>query len=80
MRVSSSLPSPSRNPARAPRITWGAWVMFSMPPASAMRASPRRIIWAADTTDWMPDPQSRLTVRAGTSTGTPAFRPTWRAP
>ena len=54
--------------------------MFSMPPASARRDSPRRIICAAETTDWMPEPQSRLTVSAGVSTGTPAFRPTWRAP
>ena len=30
-----------------PRITCGAWVMFSVPPATATFDSPRRIIWAA---------------------------------
>ena len=77
---SSSFPSPRRRPVRAPRMTCGAWVMFSMPPARARPDSPRRIMWAAETTDWIPDPHSRFTVRAGTSTGMPAFRPTWRAP
>ena len=80
MSESSSLPSPRRSPVRAPRMTWGACVMFSMPPATARRDSPRRIIWAAETTDWIPDPHRRLTVRAGTSTGMPALSPTWRAP
>ena len=32
------------------------------------------------TTDWIPEPHSRLTVSAGTSIGSPALRPTWRAP
>ncbi len=77
---SSSLPSPRRKPERAPRSTCGAWVMFSIPPASARRDSPSRIICAAETTDWMPEPHSRLTVSAGVSIGTPAFSPTWRAP
>ena len=54
--------------------------MFSMPPATARRDSPSRIICAADTTDWMPEPQSRLTVSAGVSTGAPALSATWRAP
>ncbi len=77
---SSSLPCPRPKPERAPRITCGACDMFSMPPASARRDSPSLIIWAAVTSDWMPDPHSRLTVSAGVSIGRPALRPTWRAP
>ena len=80
MSESSSLPSPRRSPDRAPRMTCGACVMFSMPPARARRDSPSRMVCAAEITDWMPDPQSRFTVSAGTATGTPALRPTWRAP
>ncbi len=80
MSESSSWPCPSLKPLRAPRMTCGAWDMFSMPPASTVVASPRRIRCAPCTIDSNPEPQSRLTVSAGTSFGTPAFRPTCRAP
>ena len=36
--------------------------------------------WAAVAVDWMPEPQMRVTVSAGTSMGKPAVSPTWRAP
>ena len=78
--MSSSLPWPSRSPLRSPRITCGAWLMLSMPPVSTMSASPSWISCAPLTAAWMPEPHSRLTVSAGTSIGTPALRPTWRAP
>ena len=40
MSESSSLhPGPSLNPRRAPRITCGAWLMFSVPPASITHRS-----------------------------------------
>ena len=31
-------------------------------------------------TDWIPEPQMRLTVSAGVSIGSPAFSDAWRAP
>lgn len=34
---------PNAKPSRAPRITCGAWVMFSVPPTSATSVSPMRI-------------------------------------
>ena len=58
----------------------GAWLMFSMPPATQAVASPMPIAWQADTIDWMPLPHRRFTVRAGVVWGMPALRPTWRAP
>ena len=79
-RLSSSFPWPSRSPTRAPRTTKGAWLMDSMPPASTMSASPASCRCAAEMTAWMPEPQSRFTVSAGTESGTPARSPTWRAP
>jgi hypothetical protein len=54
--------------------------MFSIPPARIVVASPSSICSAALTTDWMPEPQRRFTVSAGTCFGMPALRPTWRAP
>jgi hypothetical protein len=54
--------------------------MFSMPPTRQVVASPVRMFCAPESTDWMPEPQRRLTVSAGTSLGTPAFNATWRAP
>jgi len=53
--------------------------MFSVPPASTASASPSRICSAAEITAWNPDPHNRLTVIAGASIGTPAFKPTCRA-
>ena len=45
-----------------------------------MPASPSWICCAPLNTAWMPEPHSRFTVSAGTSIGTPALSPTWRAP
>jgi hypothetical protein len=54
--------------------------MFSIPPASTVVASFKRMRWAPCTIDSKPEPHNRFTVSAGTSLGTPAFKPTWRAP
>ena len=80
MRLSSSAPWPSLKPSRAPRMTWGAWVMFSMPPATVTSASPRSMSWDAEITDWIPEPHRRFTVSAGVSIGSPAFNAECRAP
>ena len=45
--------------------------MFSMPPAIAQSMKPSQISCAAVATAWAPEPQTRFTVIAGTSTGTP---------
>ena len=45
--------------------------MFSMPPAIALANMPSMISCAAETMACAPDPQTRLTVIAGTPTGTP---------
>ena len=66
-------------PQRAWRSTSGAWLIDSVPPASTTSAWPVRMNMAAWMTASKPEPQSRLTVRAGTASGTPARRPTWRA-
>jgi len=55
-------------------------LMFSMPPASTFVASPSWIICAPLTSDWMPEPHKRFTVKLGADCATPAFRATWRAP
>ncbi len=76
---SSSGAGPSRRPQRAPRTTCGAWLIDSAPPASTAPASPSRISCAACAIASNPEPHSRLTVTAGTSMGSPALSPTWRA-
>ena len=43
-------------------ITYGARVIDSTPPATTTSASPVRICWAADATDWMLLAHRRLTV------------------
>ena len=68
-------------------------LMFSAPPATTTFDSPSLICCntptatvtidgyrtcAALTTAWKPEPQSRLTVSAAASTGTPDLRPMWR--
>ena len=80
MSESSIADWPSLRPLRAPRMTNGACDMFSMPPARMRLASPSSICSAALMIDWMPEPQRRFTVSAGTFFGTPALSPTWRAP
>ncbi len=54
-------------------MTCGACDMFSMPPTSAVVASPARISRAPLTIASIPEPQRRFTVSAGRSSGTPAF-------
>src|SRR2546423_1706192 len=53
--------------------------MFSAPPARTNSAWPSWISCAARMIACKPEPQSRFTVRAGDSLGTPDFRPMWRA-
>ena len=60
-------------------ITKGARVMLSTPPASIRSASPVLIARAAVPTASRPEPQSRLTVAPGTSTGKPASSVAMRA-
>ena len=64
--------SPSRAPARAFGSTNGAFVIDSMPPATATSSSPARIIWSAIAIADVPDRQTLLIVIAGVSTGMPA--------
>src|SRR5438093_4656220 len=53
--------------------------MFSPPPARTNSAWPSWISCAARMIACRPEPQSRFTVRAGASFGTPDLRPTCRA-
>lgn len=53
--------------------------MFSMPPAMAASAKPSQTSWAAEAMAWAPEPQTRLTVIAGTLTGTPPLTAACRA-
>ncbi len=53
--------------------------MFSMPPAIAASASPSQISCAAEAIACAPEPQTRLTVIAGTATGTPPLIAACRA-
>jgi hypothetical protein len=63
----------SRGKASAARgSTNGARVMDSAPPAMQTSASPAAIARAAELMASMPEPQSRLTVAPGISTGSPA--------
>ena len=69
-------PGPRRMPQRAPRTTWGAWLMDSAPPQSTASVSPRRISCAPWVMASNPEPQrDRLTVTAGTSIGSPDSEP-----
>ena len=60
-------------------ITNGARDMLSTPPAIPMEDSPARMARANWPIASMPDPQSRFTVAAGTSTGRPASSSAMRA-
>src|SRR5208337_1202371 len=64
--------SPIRAPQRMPWAIYGARLMLSAPPPTAMSASPSRMLCAAETIACRPDPHSRLTVSAGASWVTPA--------
>src|SRR5262249_23962372 len=60
-------------------MRYGAWSMFSMPPATATLILPREISCAEETMACAPEPQTRLTVSAGVVTGSPAWTAAWRA-
>ena len=53
--------------------------MFSMPPATALSMKPSMTSCAALAIACAPEPQTRLTVMAGTSTGTPPLMAACRA-
>ncbi len=53
--------------------------MLSIPPATAISASPARISAAASIIALRPDPQTRLIVVALVVTGSPARSAAWRA-
>jgi hypothetical protein len=53
--------------------------MFSMPPATALWTNPSITSWAAVAIAWAPEPHTRFTVIAGTSTEIPALIAAWRA-
>ena len=57
----------------------GTRLMLSVPPATMTSAEPQRILSAAKAMDWRPEAQKRLTVTAGTSTGSPALSAAIRA-
>ena len=61
-----------RDPSRAFGTRYGALVMDSIPPATAISSSPARIIWSAIAIAESPDRQTLFTVIAGTSLGIPA--------
>ena len=73
--LSKAVMSPMRAPQRPCGSRYGARSMFSMPPAMAQSIMPAQISSAALATPCAPDPQTRLTVSAGTSTGSPAAMP-----
>ena len=79
-KESSSAPPPSFKPVRTPRITNGACVIFSIPPASTIVASPSSNRCSACVIASIPEPQRRFTVTAGVSIFSPAFNPTCLAP
>src|SRR5262245_17730708 len=76
---SRTFPLPSRSPHRAPGRRKGARLMLSMPPAITISASSALIAWAASITAFNPEPQTLLTVCAGTDSGSPDRIATWRA-
>ena len=53
--------------------------MFSMPPAIAQSTRPSVTSMAAEAIAWAPEPHTRLTVMAGTSTGKPPLMAACRA-
>src|SRR5690606_25282185 len=71
--------SPSRRPARTPRIRNGVWLQLSMPPASTTSASPARILVAPRPMVVMAEQQARSSVSEGVSAGMPALKLICRA-
>ena len=80
--VETAVTSPTGNDRSGLGSTHGARVIDSTPPVSTMSASPVSIARAPTISDSRLEPQSLLTVTAGTLTGTPArraaIRPTLR--
>src|ERR1700678_967097 len=69
--ASTTAPSPIRWPQRMPGSQYCARLMDSAPPATATSQSPSMMDCAADTMACSPLPHSRLTVKAGVSSGSP---------
>ncbi len=65
--------SPIRKPKRAPGSRYGAWLIDSMPPATAISTSPARTAWSRSPTVRIPDAHTLLIVSEGTSLGIPAL-------
>src|SRR5262249_47140977 len=69
--ASTTALSPIRWPHRRPGTQYWPRLMTSAPPATATSQSPSLTTCAADTIACSPLPHSRLTVKAGVSTGRP---------
>ena len=63
---STSWPLPIRRPSRTRGSRYGALLIDSMPPATAISMSPVAIPWAASITAFSPEPQTLLIVIAAT--------------
>ena len=77
--MSTIAASPMRAPQRTPCARYGARLMLSAPPPTAMSVSPSMMVCAADTIACRPEPHSRFSVNAGVSFATPAFIAATRA-
>ena len=77
--MSTIAASPMRAPQRMPCARYGARLMLSAPPPTAMSVSPSMMVCAADTIACSPEPHSRFSVSAGASFATPAFIAATRA-
>src|SRR5690606_35047994 len=76
--TSTTFESPMRTPQRRSRITWGALVMLSMPPATTNWASPRRMARSARAMADIPERHTLLMVVQGTVMGRPPATAAWR--
>jgi hypothetical protein len=70
---------PIFTPPRSPRITCGAFDIDSIPPATAISASPAAIARHAPSTASSPEPHTLFTVTHGTLCGSPAASAACRA-
>ncbi len=66
MSESTIVPSPMRSPSRTRGSKYGALLMDSIPPATAMSMSPVAMPCAASMTALRPEPQTLLIVSAAT--------------
>jgi len=62
-----------RAPNRASGMAYGAFVIDSMPPATAISISPARMSWSARAIAFRPERHTLLIVIAGVSLGSPAL-------